>query len=110
MVGSALLKYITDKKDFLKNDRSIELRVIGIANSKKMHLSGIDVNNWVDILENSKTKSDISKFVAEIQKLNLANSIFIDCTANETAIPFYEEILKSNISITTPNKIANTKN
>lgn len=111
LVGSALLKYITDKKDFLKNDRSIELRVIGIANSKKMHfdLSGIDVNNWVDILEKSKTKSDISKFVAEIQKLNLANSIFIDCTANETAIPFYEEILKSNISITTPNKIANTK-
>ncbi|MBK8945122.1 MAG: bifunctional aspartate kinase/homoserine dehydrogenase I [Ignavibacteriae bacterium] len=111
LVGKAFLKYLIGKKDFLKNDRSIEIRVVGIANSKKMHFdkNGIDVENWIESLEISKSKSDIKKFVSEMQNLNLANSIFIDCTANETAIPYYEEILKSNISITTPNKIANTK-
>ncbi|MFZ1291799.1 MAG: bifunctional aspartate kinase/homoserine dehydrogenase I [Melioribacteraceae bacterium] len=111
LVGKAFLKYLIGKKDFLKNDRSIEIRVVGIANSKKMHFdkNGIDIENWDSILEKSKIKSDIKKYVSEMQNLNLANSIFVDCTANETAIPYYEEILKSNISITTPNKIANTK-
>ncbi len=112
LVGSALLRYINDKKDFLKDERSLELRVIGIANSKKMHfdLSGIEIDNWEEILKSSKLKSDIVKFISEVKKQNLANSIFIDCTANETAVPYYEEILQSSISITTPNKIANTKN
>ncbi|MCB0744331.1 MAG: bifunctional aspartate kinase/homoserine dehydrogenase I, partial [Ignavibacteriae bacterium] len=111
LVGKALLKYINDKKLFLKNERAIEIRVIGIANSKKMHfdLTGIEFDNWKESLENSKHKSDIEKYISEMQKLNLANSIFVDCTANETAVPHYENILKSNISITTPNKIANTK-
>lgn len=112
LVGTALLRYINDRKEFLKNDRSIEIRVIGIANSKKMYfdLQGIEIGNWKEILEQSKTKSDVAKFVGEMQKLNLANSIFVDCTANEAAVPFYRDILESNISVTTPNKIANTKN
>ena len=111
LVGKALLRYINDRKEFLKNDRSIEIRVIGLANSKKMYfdLHGIEIEKWNEILEQSKSKSDMEKFVAEMQKLNLANSIFIDCTANEAAIPYYESILESSISITTPNKIANTK-
>ena len=112
LVGKALLRYINDRKEFLKNDRSIEIRIIGLANSKKMYLDlhGIEIEKWNEILEQSKSKSDMTKFIAEMQKLNLANSIFIDCTANEAAIPFYESILESSISITTPNKIANTKN
>lgn len=111
LVGKALLKYLNDKRDFLKKDRSLELRVIGLANSKKMYFdsNGIDIEKWDDFLDKSKTRSEIAKFVAEMSKLNLANSIFVDCTANETAVPFYEDIFKSNISITTPNKIANTK-
>ncbi len=111
LVGKALLKYIHDKKDFLKNERSIEIRVIGVANSKKMlfDLSGIDISDGSQFLEKSKLKSETEKFVSEMQKLNLANSICVDCTANESLVPHYEKILKSNISITTPNKIANTK-
>jgi aspartokinase/homoserine dehydrogenase 1 len=111
LVGKALLKYIDDKKNFLKNERGIEIRVIGVANSKKMYfdLNGIEFGSWYEVLVKSKQKSDIKKYIAEMKRLNLANSIFVDCTANETAIPFYYDILDSNISITTPNKIANTK-
>jgi aspartokinase/homoserine dehydrogenase 1 len=43
-----------------------------------------------------------------MQNLNLANSIFLDCTAGEKIIPFYEGILSSAISIVTPNKLANS--
>ena len=111
LVGKALLKYIDDKKQFLKNEKAIEIRVIGIANSKKMYfdLTGIEFENWAKVLHKSKLKSDIKKYIVEMKHLNLANSIFVDCTANETAVPYYDEILNANISITTPNKIANTR-
>jgi len=111
LVGSALIKYIEDKKEFLKNEKAIELRICGLANSKNIlfDIHGIDLNNWKESLEKSKSISDIKKFVAEMKKMNLANSIFVDCTANETAIPYYNDILSSSISLTTPNKIANTK-
>ncbi len=111
LVGSALIKYIDNKKEFLRKEKGIEIRICGLANSKKMlfDMNGIEVNNWKQFLEISKLKSDIKKFVSEMKKMNLANSIFVDCTANETAIPYYNDILKSSISLTTPNKIANTK-
>jgi len=43
-----------------------------------------------------------------MSQLNLANSIFVDCTSTNEAIPFYQNIFEANISITTPNKIANS--
>lgn len=111
LVGTALLKYLNDRKEFLQNDRAIEIKLIGLANSKKMHfdLGGIEIVKWQEILDQSKTKTDLAKFIEEVQHLNLANSIFVDCTANDSVVPFYQSILQSNISITTPNKIANTK-
>ncbi len=111
LVGEALLKYIDDKKDFLGQERSIEIKVIGVANSKKMAINrnGININEWADELTKSEKDSNIKEFVTEMINLNLANSIFVDCTATEVAIPHYQAILGSNISITTPNKIANTK-
>lgn len=111
LVGKALLKYIDDKKKFLAKDRSIEIKVVGIANSKKMSINknGIDIHSWEHELQTSSKASNIKQFVEEMKELNLANSIFVDCTSTEVAIPFYKNILESNISITTPNKIANTK-
>jgi len=110
LVGNALLKYIDDKKNFLEKERSIEIRVVGIANSKKMAINknGININNWKDELGKSENVSNIEVFVKQMKNLNLANSIFVDCTATEVAVPHYPAILESNISITTPNKIANT--
>lgn len=110
LVGKALLKYIDGKKNFLEKERSIEIRVVGIANSKKMSINknGIDINNWKDELDKTNSNSDIEEFVSQMKNQNLANSIFVDCTATKVAVPFYPVILESNISITTPNKIANT--
>ena len=111
LVGKALVNYIINKAEFLKNEKSIEIRIIGIANSKKMLMNkeGIDKKNYFELLNSSKQKSNIKNFVSQMKELNLANSIFVDCTATEVAIPFYQSILDSSISITTPNKIANTK-
>ena len=49
---------------------------------------------------------DIAKFVQHMNELNLSNTIFVDNTANEAVSSFYESILDTSISISTPNKIA----
>lgn len=41
-----------------------------------------------------------------METLNLANTIFVDNTANEDVANLYEHILDASISISTPNKIA----
>ena len=52
--------------------------------------------------------SNLSKFVEAMEHINLPNAIFIDNTANEEITHFYENILNASISISTPNKIANS--
>ncbi|PID58170.1 MAG: bifunctional aspartate kinase/homoserine dehydrogenase I [Ignavibacteriae bacterium] len=111
LIGKALIEHIEDKSKFLFDSKGIEIRLTAIANSKKMYFdnNGIELSKWEQNLKQSKLKSNIKEFISKMKTQNLANSIFVDCTANEVAIPFYQEIMEANISITTPNKIANTK-
>ena len=67
---------------------------------------GIDLVNWQKILAESDDKSNISSFIAKMKNINLSNTIFIDNTGSKEVPQFYEEILDSSISISTPNKIA----
>lgn len=110
LIGQELLKQIENQKTTLKNKQGIELKLIGIANSRKMYLNqaGINLDNYEDILQNSTTSTNLQQFVNTMQTFNLANSIFIDCTANNAPVEFYTTILQSSISIVTPNKIANS--
>ena len=46
------------------------------------------------------------QFKNEIIDMNMYNSIFVDCTANDQAAGLYAELLNANISIVTANKVA----
>ncbi|PHN03687.1 bifunctional aspartate kinase/homoserine dehydrogenase I [Flavilitoribacter nigricans] len=108
LIGSTLIKQIMDQADFLRETRSLEIRIVGMINTKKMVFdeSGIDLKNWKSALTESETKGDMKGFIAKMKELNLTNSIFVDNTADESIATYYEEILDSSISISTPNKIA----
>lgn len=108
-IGSTLLKQILEQNDFLQKNQSLEIKLIGIANSKKTFFdkNGIDFKNWKEKLE-SRESGTIEEFIEKMIKLNLPNSIFIDCTGNEKITENYERILKNSISIVTPNKKANS--
>ncbi len=110
LVGSALIDYINEHKAYSEKELHTKFNLVGIANSKKMifNSSGLKVNNWKDDLKTKGVKSNVEKFIVEMKKLNLANTIFIDCTASNKAVPYYLSILNSSISIATPNKIANS--
>ncbi len=108
LIGSTLLKQLKEQTAFLLEKRSLEIKVVGLANTKKMIFDseGIDLDNWKESLDQSEQVSDLPIFIAEMKNRNLTNSIFIDNTANETVASYYESILDHSISVSTPNKIA----
>ncbi len=110
LVGQDLLRQINEKADYIAEKTQNNLKLIALANSKKMSFNsnGINPVQWKDTLESSDTESDMNRFIEKMKELNLPNSIFVDCTASSLLVPRYSEILGANISVVTPNKIANS--
>jgi aspartokinase/homoserine dehydrogenase 1 len=107
LIGTTLIKQIRAQAPFLKEKRAMEIKIVGLANSKKMYFdeNGIDLDNWKDLLHNVDSPTDIAGFVQRMKQLNLSNTIFVDNTANAKVADYYEDILNASISISTPNKI-----
>lgn len=108
LIGSTLIRQIKAQSRFLKEKRGMEIRIVGLANSRKMLFeeSGISLSDWQEKLEQSDTDMDIAIFIGKMKEMNLSNTIFVDNTASEKISSYYESILDSSISISTPNKIA----
>ncbi len=108
LIGSTLIKQIKEQAAYLKEKQSLEIKIVGLSNSKNMLFNpeGIDLDNWKDNLVASENKTSFAGFIKQMKGLNLANTIFIDNTANKEIDKYYEGILDSSISISTPNKIA----
>ncbi len=108
LIGSTLIEQIREQAAFLKEKRGLELKIVGLTNSTKMLFDedGIDLANWKELLLGKGEKLSMIQFVERMKGLNLSNSIFVDNTASAELPQFYEEILGSSISISTPNKQA----
>ena len=109
-VGGTLIEQIAENHESLAKHHSLDLRVIGLGNSTSMTFdpNGIDLQQWKDALSARAEKMDIDLFIAHAVSLNLPNCIFIDCTASENVASRSAQILKSSISLVTPNKKANS--
>lgn len=107
LIGSTLLKQMELQAGFLKEKRKLEIKIAGLANSRKMAFSedGIALENWKTALDAGESFS-MPHFLEHMKTLNLPNSIFIDNTASEEIAGFYEQILDASISVSTPNKVA----
>ncbi len=106
-VGSKLLRQIGQQRSYLKKQLRLNIRVIGISNSRTMVFDedGLDLKNWEALLSEGR-KADTSEFFQTIRNLNYRNSIFIDNTASQDVAAAYLNYLKSNIAVVTCNKIA----
>lgn len=107
LIGSTLLRQIQAQAAFLKEKRNLEIKLVGIANSRKMVLNadGIRMDLFREELEDGQPYS-IHRFTETMAKFNLANSVFVDCTASGEVAAYYGKILDESISISTPNKMA----
>lgn len=110
LVGSELLNLISKQKKYIQNEFKINIRLIGLANTKKMIFNEdeILIKNWKKKLFQSNKKFNANEFIDRMKDLNKSNSIFIDCTPSDYIPSLYKSILTSSISIVTPNKIANS--
>ena len=110
LIGGTLLKQLHHQTDFLAREYLLNVKIIGLANSRKMLIdqNSIEPSAWESKLFDDGAKTNLDNFIDEMKRLNLPNSIFIDCTASDKVVARYREILESSISIVTPNKKANS--
>ncbi|MCG8795411.1 bifunctional aspartate kinase/homoserine dehydrogenase I [Tenacibaculum finnmarkense] len=106
-VGERFLAQIHQQKKYLKEHLKMNIRVVGIANSKKMTFdaNGIDLNNWKEALKLGESAT-LEAFFNKTKSYNLRNSVFVDNTANQKVSEIYEQYLRNSISVVTCNKIA----
>jgi aspartokinase/homoserine dehydrogenase 1 len=108
LIGGTLLEQIRVQHAHLLEEQHLDIKVVGIANSRKMLFNeeGIPLNNWKTALLSAEEDSNLANYIERMRALNLSNTIFIDNTASTDLPKHYAAILDSSISISTPNKIA----
>lgn len=106
-VGGKLIAQLQQQQKYLQDNLRLQLRVIGMANSRKMLFKeeGIDLNNWKDALETGEPMN-LQQFVDEVKARNLRNSVFVDVTANGEVAKVYDQLLSKSISVVACNKVA----
>ncbi|MCS3531585.1 aspartokinase/homoserine dehydrogenase 1 [Chryseobacterium sp. JUb7] len=106
-VGSKLIQQIFEQNKYLRENLLINLRIIGLSNSRRMIFSdkGISETEYDHWIEDSQ-ESSVEKFSQEIIARNLRNSVFVDITASSEVVKAYEDLLKRSVNIIACNKIA----
>ena len=106
-VGGKLLEQIRNQYDELKEHSRLKLNVVGIASSQNaiFDRDGIDLNNYREQLHNSEPSTPHS-LCENILKMNIFNSVFVDCTASADIAALYPTLLNHNINVVAANKIA----
>ncbi len=110
LIGSTLIRQISKHRQHLREARSLEIVVTGMANSKKMifDADGLSLQKYKELLDSSSEKMDLESYIRKMHGMNLSQSIFVDCTSDERIAASYAHILSQSISIVTPNKVANS--
>ena len=106
-VGGMLLEQIRTQQQFLMQSRRLKLNVVGISDVDNFVLDrdGIDLDNYEKILR-AGFPADTEHMKEEIVKMNIFNSVFVDCTASRQIAQLYQTFLEHNISVVAANKIA----
>ena len=107
-VGSKLLDQLAQQAKYLSENLRLNVRTVGLANSKKILFDeeGIDLENFKLQISDSEIDSDTEKFADLIIEKNLRNSIFVDVTASAEMVEIYPKLLEKSVSIVACNKIA----
>ncbi|MFT6200540.1 MAG: aspartokinase/homoserine dehydrogenase 1 [Vicingaceae bacterium] len=106
-VGEKLLNQIAEQNEYLKEKLRLNVRVLGITNSRTMYFDseGIPLENWKAKLSEG-TKTSIQNFYNKILDDNRRNSVFVDVTANIEVAKSYASYLRKSIAVVACNKIA----
>ncbi|HVF47709.1 MAG TPA: bifunctional aspartate kinase/homoserine dehydrogenase I, partial [Pyrinomonadaceae bacterium] len=106
-VGSRLLEQLRSQHDHLADELRLNVRVVGLANSKRGLLSdeGVDLDTYAAEL-GSAGDMNIGRFTDAIIKENHRNSVFVDVTASTDVVETYTKLLEKSVSVIACNKVA----
>ncbi len=106
-VGGTMLDQLNEQFDYLREEYALEIRLAGLANSRKMlfNAKGIDLAHFRSELDEKGEASSLTAFVERVKALNLRNSIFIDNTASATVVEIYKAMAELKIPVVASNKI-----
>ncbi|RYY53903.1 MAG: bifunctional aspartate kinase/homoserine dehydrogenase I [Chitinophagaceae bacterium] len=106
-VGAKLIDQLEKQESFLQQRLRLQVRVIGISNSRRMLFreEGVNLRQWKEQLDGGQP-ADLQQFINGVFARNLRNSIFVDITANENVASVYEQLLQKSINVVACNKIA----
>ncbi len=110
LIGKTLLQQVAKQAEYLRSEKLLKVCVVGMTNTRKMLLDpkGINLDDWAERQLAEGVTTSLPAFVEKIKDYNLPNSVFIDCTSDKDVVQFYESLLDANISVVTPNKVANS--
>ena len=104
-VGGKLIEQIKSQYEELK--KNLKLKVVGITSSKNaiFNRDGLNLDTYREELKESEP-SNPEHLRDMILKMNIFNSVFVDCTASKEVAALYLSLLENNISVIAANKIA----
>ena len=106
-VGGTMIDQVLQQRDELKAVRRLDLRIMGLANSRKMLLTDTGISgDWKTKLTESQTDSSPEAFIQAIADMDLENSVLVDNTASADAAEVYEQALAHSIAVVASNKVA----
>ncbi len=107
-VGRRLLSQIKSQQENLLQDKSLQLRLVGIANSKKciFNRDGIEIDKFEELLSQATTDATPENIKDGVIGMNIFNSVFVDCTASPNIAELYYDLLSHNVNVVAANKIA----
>jgi len=109
-IGTTLFQQLHSHSDFLREHNDIQVSIIGISNTRQMHINpeGICLQNWSQELNENGKAADLDTFINRMIELNLPNCVLVDNTASKDPVVHYEQVLCSSISVVTCNKVGNS--
>lgn len=108
LVGQNLIDQIRGQQQLLMEQNALKINVVGISNSKRslFNRDGINLENYREELSEKGVPTTPEVVAETIEKMNIFNSVFVDCTASGDVAEIYERLLSHNVSVVTANKIA----
>ncbi len=106
-VGGSLIGQIASQQAKLYSERGLKLNIVGVSGRSKAayNAEGIDPNHCREAMTESEG-GGVERMVERIEKMNIFNSVFVDCTASADVAAQYERLLSHNVNIVAANKIA----
>ncbi len=107
-VGSSLMRQITQQQEKLLKEKNLRLNVVGVASSTLalFDRNGIDTSDYREEMRLMGHKSSPEYIADEVIKMNIFNSVFVDCTAAPEIGDLYATLLEHNVNIVAANKLA----